>query len=305
MIPSFWGPEAAEKLWIEFGLSRVALVATDVGERLADHVGAADPHGSQAAASAELAALRGTPGGLATLDSFGQVPADQLPVLTPVLLDWVNVTAVPYGATGDGVTDDTAAIQAAIDAAGNGGVVYFPRGVYRTSATLDLPRGVTLTGSHSNLMVGPGMAKADFPCYIQALPTFTTGAMITIVGDADGTHPAINGEQRLYNIMLDGSQVKSGNLDGIYARGNVQNVVMRDVCLRDMPNNGIITGGNAAGELPYSWRLHSVMVDNSHSNGYVFERNTDLTMIDCQAIGCWAVGFKITNCANSTFIGCR
>lgn len=305
MIPTFWGPEAAEKLWISFGLTRVALIATNAGERLATHVAAFDPHGSYAASSAELASMRGTPGGLATLDGRGRVPADQLPVLTPKMLDWLAVTSAPYGATGDGVTDDTSAIQAAINAAGNGGVVYFPRGVYRTSAPLDLPRGVTLTGSHSNLMVGPGMGKTDYPCYIQALPTFTTGAMITIIGEDDGTHPAINGEQRLYNIMLDGSQVKSGNLDGIYAKGNVQNIVLRDVCIRDMPNNGIITGRNAGGELPYSWRLHSVMVDNSHSNGYVFERNTDLTMIDCQAIGCWAVGFKITNCANSTFVGCR
>src|ERR1043166_7582413 len=42
------------------------------------------------------------------------------------------------GAKGDGVTDDTAPIQAALDAAGKagGGVVFLPPGVYKTTATL-------------------------------------------------------------------------------------------------------------------------------------------------------------------------
>jgi len=50
---------------------------------------------------------------------------------------WVSVT--DHGAVGDGVTDDTAAVQAAITAAqttGGGGVVFFPEGAYRTTATL-------------------------------------------------------------------------------------------------------------------------------------------------------------------------
>ena len=50
--------------------------------------------------------------------------------------DWVDVTA--YGARGDGVTDDTVAIQAAISAVGAGGVVYFPAGSYVVSAYLSL-----------------------------------------------------------------------------------------------------------------------------------------------------------------------
>src|SRR5262245_17218335 len=35
-----------------------------------------------------------------------------------------------FGAKGDGVTDDTAAIQRAIDSAGRGATISFPRGVY-------------------------------------------------------------------------------------------------------------------------------------------------------------------------------
>lgn len=45
-----------------------------------------------------------------------------------------------FGAVGDGITDDTAAIQRAIDA---GGAVYFPPGVY-LSGSLYLKSGVAL-----------------------------------------------------------------------------------------------------------------------------------------------------------------
>lgn len=51
-----------------------------------------------------------------------------------------------YGAQGDGTTDDTAAIVAANAAAGAGGVVYFPRGSYNTTAQLTIGAGVTWLG---------------------------------------------------------------------------------------------------------------------------------------------------------------
>jgi len=60
---------------------------------------------------------------------------------TPV--GYVNVKDAPYHARGDGVSDDTAAIQAAIDAAAQ---VYVPTGRYRVSS-LRLRSGIHLAGS--------------------------------------------------------------------------------------------------------------------------------------------------------------
>ena len=56
------------------------------------------------------------------------------------------VSVKDFGAVGDGVTDDAAAIQAAIDEVGasGGGVVFFPAGVYIIGATIYLRQGVFL-----------------------------------------------------------------------------------------------------------------------------------------------------------------
>ncbi|NIA12583.1 MAG: hypothetical protein GWP08_00790 [Nitrospiraceae bacterium] len=54
-----------------------------------------------------------------------------------------------FGAMGDGQTDDTAAIQAAIDAAsGDGGNVLLPPGRYAVSGSLHIAPGVTVMGVH-------------------------------------------------------------------------------------------------------------------------------------------------------------
>ncbi len=72
------------------------------------------------------------------------VASDQIPILptgatslqsstAADVANYVLTSVKAYGAKGDGVTDDTAAIQAAIN---SGLSVYFPPGVYRTTATL-------------------------------------------------------------------------------------------------------------------------------------------------------------------------
>ncbi|MBW8793131.1 MAG: hypothetical protein JF597_05925 [Streptomyces sp.] len=59
---------------------------------------------------------------------------------------WLNVKDAPYGALGDDSSDDQPVIQKAINAAGQGGTVYFPPGKYRIASPLRLSLGVTLRG---------------------------------------------------------------------------------------------------------------------------------------------------------------
>lgn len=70
---------------------------------------------------------------------------------------WVNVKTT-YGAKGDGVSDDTAALQQALDQVGQGevsGTLFIPAGVYRVTSTLRLQgrQGVNVIGADPEQVV--------------------------------------------------------------------------------------------------------------------------------------------------------
>lgn len=70
---------------------------------------------------------------------------------------WYDVTHPAFGAKGDGTTDDSAAIQAAINAAGNWGTVFFPNGRYKILTGL-----VTTFFGQTFLSFGGGSQSANF-----------------------------------------------------------------------------------------------------------------------------------------------
>jgi hypothetical protein len=109
-------------------------------------------------------------------------------------LGWYIVTDPAYGATGDGTTDDTISIQAAIDActAAGGGIVYFPPGTYSITNTL------TVVG-HNVTLMGDGDASV-----IEAAAGASSDDMILF---GDGVTPYFNGQVR--TLMLSAASAKA------------------------------------------------------------------------------------------------
>ncbi|MCX5659942.1 MAG: glycosyl hydrolase family 28-related protein [Planctomycetota bacterium] len=96
---------------------------------------------------------------LSAVRLFAAAPATQISMQIPALnwekrSDWISVkdsVGGAPGAKGDGVADDTAAIQKALGQVTNGTVIYFPAGTYRITDTLrhapkERPVGVMIIG---------------------------------------------------------------------------------------------------------------------------------------------------------------
>lgn len=152
-----------------------------------------------------------------------------------------------FGAVGDGNllgggsgTDDTAAIQAAIDEveSNGGGIVYFPPGTYRITAALTIQRsGVILQGSGTargtNALVGGSQLDA-------------TGAAITALSITDGD-PAdtLPGQVKVRDLAIVGRDQTNGaigiRIDGV-KRWSIE------ACTISNCQYGIYAGDTAAGE---------------------------------------------------------
>ncbi len=94
------------------------------------------------------------------------------------------VSVAAFGAKGDGVTDDTAALQAALDAAA-GKVVVVPAGNYKLTDTVDVPAGTTLR-MHQGAVLLP--QDAETTCLTLAQGATLDGGAITSPEQWDGTN---------------------------------------------------------------------------------------------------------------------
>jgi len=170
-----------------------------------------------------------------------------------------------FGAEGDGTTDDSTAIQDAIDAAtaNNGGIVFFPTGAYSIETTLTLTEGIRMEGvasldaessDHGSSIINntgsvgvdvslPGAAISSSAVFINHL-TF-------LEGGSGGT----------YAIQFAGA-VNSGVADCSFDNHN-NAAILFDGCTNMEINRVSITSSDADGLL-FSNNNTGILIQNSY-----------------------------------------
>jgi hypothetical protein len=95
-----------------------------------------------------------------------------------------NVSVKDFGAVGDGITNDTVAIQAALNSGAKR--VFVPAGTYVITATLTIPDNVSLEGD--------GIGATIFDGSSATYANLTSGRHISTVGGSWGSLPALSAD---------------------------------------------------------------------------------------------------------------
>jgi len=188
-----------------------------------------------------------------TVEHASQVQGPQRITVGPV---WVNVKSDQYGALGDGVTDDTTALAAALTAAagaggqGSGGIVYMPPGTYRISARLVVPYGVELRGC------------GRLTTTITALGSFPTSTELIRLGDLSGN---IGVGCRIRGVAVDCNNIAGST--GIYSERINENSGVYECMVRNYGAYGIRINQPASGGVPQNWSIDDVEIFSGTATG--------------------------------------
>ena len=166
-----------------------------------------------------------------------------------------GINVKEYGAVGDGVTDDTAAIQAALDAAhiAGGGVIFFPEGTYLTDQLSVYSNTIlTGTGNGSVLKLSVG-AEEQHLLFIGDGEEYITIQILKL--DGNRANNAYNYSKIIQNyggnyVTVQNCHVTSGYSDGIWFAHGAINCRAINNYVDDCGNgikvasNGTIISGN-------------------------------------------------------------
>lgn len=170
--------------------------------------------------------------------------------LTPESTGIVSVK--DFGAVGDGVTDDTAAIQAAMDAA-EGKTLLFENATYLVSVvtgqvySLQPSQGTTLKGYNSTIKLAPNGLDSYKIIDLYQTDNVTIDN-INITGERN-EHTGSTGEFGM----------------GIDCRGS-NNLIVKNLTIRDCWGDGIYLGAGSGNSSNSNIYLENVVVDNCRRN---------------------------------------
>lgn len=208
------------------------------------------------------------------------------------MIDGATVNVLDYGADPTGVSDSTAAFQAAAVAANNGivtgagpgGTVYVPKGTYLVSRV----------GLRDTILIGEDRDSTIIRCNTNAgSPIYFLDAAT----DRNGTTANTAGGGGFQNLTVDGDN--KTNVSGIRTYGG-------GVTIANMKVTKCVTG--VALGLPIWANVRNVYSYNNNDGFFTYSGAGDLatstTFQDCWADTCAASGFYITQLTYSSFINC-
>lgn len=142
-----------------------------------------------------------------------------------------------FGAKGDGVTDDTAAIQAALNAYPNGGrIIYLPNGTYVVSNTLSWAAGTGKGDDYKNIIL-QGQSQEGTIVKLKDNASGYTNASTPKSVIFTGPSPAQRFRNSIRNLTLD---TGLGNAGAIGIQFNASNQgTLREVTIRSGDGQGI------------------------------------------------------------------
>jgi hypothetical protein len=170
------------------------------------------------------------------------------------------ISVKDFGAVGNGSTNDTAALQAAISATPSGGILYFPPGDYITSAALQISQPITLQGSDKNASVILCLANDGIQInknnsvnifnleLAQAVRYTTTPNSYTgiLISGDNGTRPSnhcyrdVYIDGFLYGVYAD--YIWSSVFDNVRTAYGVTGLRARYLCVNNVVTNSSFTG---------------------------------------------------------------
>lgn len=175
-----------------------------------------------------------------------------------------------YGAVGDGVTDDTSAIQGAVDAASaaGGGVVALSSGTFLVSAPIVLPSAVRLIGAGSAATTIK-LADGSDCNVIESVDYATLSGTSAWLVTSEGVPFSFGAE----HLRIDGNKSNNTAGDGIRWYGKRFRLI--DVVVHDCAGNGIRTecadviGQAEVDDMPES-RIDQVWARSNDGHGVHF-----------------------------------